>query len=99
MKKPLKIVAITVVAVSIGYAVYRFVHNPEAGAPDDAPPGGTCSPNAPARRLLGSNVFYFGASNTIGPGSDGAKKSDESLRLRFELSELEPDAVKRSGAI
>jgi hypothetical protein len=45
-------------------------------------------------QLIGKDVLYFGASNEIGPGSVWRRNSDGSIRLRYELSDLEPDIVK-----
>ncbi|HEY6769698.1 MAG TPA: BON domain-containing protein [Candidatus Sulfotelmatobacter sp.] len=50
-------------------------------------------------QLIGKDVLYFGASNEIGPGSIWRKSTDGSIRLRYELSDLETDSTKRAALI
>ncbi len=49
--------------------------------------------------LLGKDVIYFGMSNQIGPGSIWRRDSDGSIRLRYELSDIEPDPAKQAALI
>ena len=55
--------------------------------------------NCAQTNLLGKNVVYFGASNTVGPGSIWRKAQDGSYRLFFELSDLENDPEKRKQLV
>ena len=48
---------------------------------------------------IGKQAIFFGASNAIGPGSVWRQAEDGSFRLRFELSDAEPDPIKRSQMI
>lgn len=50
-------------------------------------------------QLIGKDVLYFGASNEIGPGSIWRRNNDGSIRLRYELSDLEPDVAKRTALV
>jgi hypothetical protein len=83
--------------------VYRFIHtpdnNPVSGATDARSAWIDVLSKCASTELLGSSVFYFGASNSVGPGSVWRKEGDGSLRLRFDLNELEPDVAKRAALI
>jgi hypothetical protein len=103
MKKKWRFLILLLVACGVAYLVYRFIRQPEdnpvTGAPDARAAWVDVLSKCATTELLGSEVFYFGASNTIGPGSVWRKDSDGSLRLRFDLNELEPDPVKRAAYI
>jgi hypothetical protein len=103
MKKPISIVLVLLVAGVVGYLVYRFIHktdgNPETGAPDARSAWINVLSKCASTQFLGTNVFFFGVSNSVGPGSVWRKESDGSLRLRFDLNELEPDAAKRAALV
>jgi hypothetical protein len=103
MKKKIWILLMLLVAGSVAYLVYGFINrtedNPVTGAPDARAAWVDVLSKCATTELLGSDVFYFGASNTIGPGSVWRKDSDGSLRLRFDLNELEPDPAKREAYI
>jgi hypothetical protein len=49
--------------------------------------------------LLGKDTVYFGVSNQIGPGSIWRRDTDGSLRLRYELSDIEPEPAKQADLI
>ncbi len=49
--------------------------------------------------LLGKDVVYFGMSNQIGPGSIWRRANDGSFRLRYELSDIEPDPAKQAALV
>lgn len=49
--------------------------------------------------LLGKDTVYFGVSNQIGPGSIWRRATDGSLRLRYELSDIEPEPAKQAALI
>jgi hypothetical protein len=103
MKKLVSFVLVLLVAGVVGYLVYRFIHrtdnNAETGAPDARSAWINVLSKCASTQFLGSNVFFFGVSNSVGPGSVWRKESDGSLRLRFDLNELEPDAAKRAAVV
>ena len=103
MRKPISIVLALLVASAVGYLVYRFIHSsdggPETGAPDARSAWINVLAKCASTQFLGSNVFFFGVSNSVGPGSVWRRESDGSLRLRFDLNELEPDAAKRVALV
>lgn len=49
--------------------------------------------------LLGRNVVYFGASNTVGPGSVWRRGDDGAYHLFLDLPALEPDPEKRKQMV
>ncbi len=104
MKRNIYILLALLAAAGIGYLVYRFIHPPTDGNQNGGPPDARSAwidvlSKCASTELLGSNVFYFGVSNSIGPGSVWRRESDGSLRLRFDLSELEPDQARRAALI
>jgi hypothetical protein len=103
MKKKIQILMMLLAISGVAYIVYRFINRPEdnqvTGVPDARAAWVDVLSRCATTELLGSDVFYFGASNTIGPGSVWRKDSDGSLRLRFDLNELEPDPAKRDVLI
>lgn len=103
MRKPISVVLVLLVAAGVAYLVYRFIHSTDGNTANGAPDARSAWINVLSKcastQFLGSNVFFFGASNSVGPGSVWRKESDGSLRLRFDLNELEPDAAKRAALI
>src|SRR5262249_16346490 len=49
-----------------------------------------------ASDTLGKQAFFFGVSNSIGPGSVWRFADDKSIRLRFELSDAFPAEAQRA---
>ena len=103
MRKPISVVLVLLVASTITYFVYRFIHStdgsPETGLPDARSAWINVLSKCASTQFLGSDVFFFGVSNSVGPGSVWRKETDGSLRLRFDLNELESDAAKRAALI
>jgi hypothetical protein len=98
-----RLIILVIVLLLVAYFAYRFVKSngddADIGPPDARTAWVEVLSKCATTEFIGSSVFYFGASNTLGPGSVWRKHTDGSLRLRFDLNELESDPTKRAALI
>ena len=95
MQRKTKLIFAISIAIVILIAVLALIRQKQTAREAWVSVLGKCADT----EVIGHDFIFFGLSNEIGPGSVWRKAEDGSFRLRFELSDIEPDAAKRQGLI
>jgi hypothetical protein len=89
------ILLVAVIVVAAGVSVWWYVTHTQTSRQAWTAVLKNCADSD----LLGKDTVYFGVSNQIGPGSIWRRDKDGSLRLRYELSDIEPEPAKQAALI